>query len=119
MTAELKRPRRLSGGNAEWDLSNRTNQRCIDLRPCIVLMYNKQRPQLPPRPRRTLIVMDDDDKDSLYVEEDELESGFAISGDLDAPQAFQYTTRQLHTLIHEGIIDLSPPYQRGTCQSLS
>lgn len=55
-----------------------------------------------------------DENDELY-EDDEIEddNGFIIRDRLKAPTAMQYTTRELHTLIHEGVIDLSPPYQRG------
>ena len=53
-----------------------------------------------------------DESDELYDEEEE-NGDFHVQGRLQAPSALQYTTRELHTLIHEGVIDLSPPYQRG------
>ncbi|KAH9944704.1 hypothetical protein B0H21DRAFT_449076 [Amylocystis lapponica] len=53
------------------------------------------------------------DLDELQSDLDEVEdAGFHIGDRLQAPLACLYTTRKLHTLIHEGIIDLNPPYQR-------
>ncbi|KAF8621566.1 hypothetical protein AX15_007593 [Amanita polypyramis BW_CC] len=40
------------------------------------------------------------------------EEGFGIRDQLQPAQANILSTRQLHTLIHEGSIDLNPPYQR-------
>lgn len=59
---------------------------------------------------------DDSLNDELYAEDDydPDDDGFTIRDRLQAPTALQYTTRDLHTLIHEGIVDLNPPYQRGT-----
>ncbi|OBZ67046.1 hypothetical protein A0H81_12868 [Grifola frondosa] len=59
-------------------------------------------------------------KSHLQVDFDELQSdlddydddGFHIGDRLDPPQARLYSTQDLHTLIHEGVIDLCPPYQR-------
>ncbi|KAI0743368.1 hypothetical protein C8Q80DRAFT_1220396 [Daedaleopsis nitida] len=53
---------------------------------------------------------DDEEYDELYSEDDDTE--FDLGRGLDAPAAQLYTTKQLHTLIHEGAIDLNPPYQR-------
>ena len=54
------------------------------------------------------------DVDELLDEEDEYkDTGFTISDRLDAPSAMMIRTKDLHKLIHEGEIDLSPPYQRG------
>ncbi|TDL26229.1 hypothetical protein BD410DRAFT_895640 [Rickenella mellea] len=39
-------------------------------------------------------------------------NGFRIRDPLDVPQAKVYTTYELHKMVHEGFIDLSPPYQR-------
>lgn len=36
-----------------------------------------------------------------------------ISDPLPLPSASVYSTMQLHAMIHEGHIDLNPPYQRG------
>ncbi|KAJ3537046.1 hypothetical protein NM688_g6746 [Phlebia brevispora] len=58
---------------------------------------------------------DEDDKemfDELEYDDDDSESDFTIRDRLPAPVALQYTTEELHRLIHEGVIDLSPPYQR-------
>ncbi|KAI0081309.1 hypothetical protein K474DRAFT_1656814 [Panus rudis PR-1116 ss-1] len=47
------------------------------------------------------------------LEEDEIDpEDFHIGDPLNAPHAKIYTTQQLHYLVHEGFIDLSPPYQR-------
>lgn len=37
---------------------------------------------------------------------------------LPPPSACTYTTHELHKLIHEGGVDLSPPYQRGASNFL-
>ncbi|KAM5543199.1 hypothetical protein V8D89_003073 [Ganoderma adspersum] len=37
---------------------------------------------------------------------------FELGHCLKAPSARSYTTKELHSLIHEGVIDLNPPYQR-------
>ena len=60
----------------------------------------------------------DDDKDfydELDEDEDEVQNmgDFCVRDRLPAPVALQYTTRELHQLIADGIIDLTPPYQRG------
>ncbi|GBE81572.1 hypothetical protein SCP_0313010 [Sparassis crispa] len=47
------------------------------------------------------------------LEEEDCGDGFHVGERLDPPQARLYTTQGLHTLIHEGVIDLNPPYQRG------
>ncbi|RPD78541.1 hypothetical protein L226DRAFT_531882 [Lentinus tigrinus ALCF2SS1-7] len=59
--------------------------------------------------------MDDKDEyDELYDEEPEDfdPNEFDLGPCLNAPAARLYTTKQLHTLIHEGVIDLNPAYQR-------
>ncbi|KAH9894920.1 hypothetical protein C8Q73DRAFT_790119 [Cubamyces lactineus] len=57
--------------------------------------------------------MDSDyEKDELYDDEDDDNGEFDLGPRLSAPTAKLYTTQQLHTLIHEGVIDLNPPYQR-------
>ncbi|KAI0356390.1 hypothetical protein OH77DRAFT_1401547 [Trametes cingulata] len=56
--------------------------------------------------------MDSDyEQDELMYDDDE-ETGFDLGPRLGPPVAKMYTTKQLHTLIHEGVIDLNPPYQR-------
>ncbi|EMD37632.1 hypothetical protein CERSUDRAFT_94633 [Gelatoporia subvermispora B] len=55
---------------------------------------------------------DDKDVDELQSDIEENDNGFHISERLDPPHACLYSTQQLHTLIHEGVIDLNPPYQR-------
>ncbi len=59
-----------------------------------------------------------EESDELDVDElldDDGDSDFAIQSRLEAPNAVMYTTRDLHLLIHQGEIDLTPPYQRGAC----
>ncbi|CCM05005.1 uncharacterized protein FIBRA_07204 [Fibroporia radiculosa] len=60
--------------------------------------------------------MSDDDKDfdelQSDIEEEVDPATFHVGSRLDPPQARLYTTQDLHTLIHEGVIDLCPPYQR-------
>ncbi|OSX66594.1 hypothetical protein POSPLADRAFT_1038667 [Postia placenta MAD-698-R-SB12] len=58
--------------------------------------------------------MSDKDYDELHSDLDEEvdEDAFHIGARLDPPQARLYSTQELHTLIHEGVIDLNPPYQR-------
>ncbi|KAJ7047286.1 hypothetical protein C8F04DRAFT_1246961 [Mycena alexandri] len=51
---------------------------------------------------------DEDDPPELAQRED----GFQIRGELVRPAAEVLTIRELHSLIHEGTIDLNPPYQR-------
>lgn len=59
------------------------------------------------------------DLDELYDDDDnDNDNGFTVPDRLEAPVAKQYTTRELHELIHEGLIDLNPPYQRGTFAQL-
>ena len=48
---------------------------------------------------------------------DNLQISFANSDTLPESTLVEMTTEQLHELIHQGYIDLNPPYQRG--QSLS
>ncbi|KAJ7068337.1 hypothetical protein C8F01DRAFT_1117794 [Mycena amicta] len=43
---------------------------------------------------------------------DEDEDSFHISGELAPPRRHLLTTKELHDLIHDGAIDLNPPYQR-------
>ncbi|KAI0633716.1 hypothetical protein C8Q77DRAFT_1157884 [Trametes polyzona] len=51
----------------------------------------------------------DSDSDQLYDEDD---GDFDLGPRLQAPAAKLYSTQELHRLIHEGIIDLNPSYQR-------
>ncbi|PCH43474.1 hypothetical protein WOLCODRAFT_25940 [Wolfiporia cocos MD-104 SS10] len=51
------------------------------------------------------------------LDEEEDENAFHIGARLDPPQARLYSTMDLHTLIHEGVIDLAPPYQRDVVWS--
>ncbi|KAJ7498833.1 hypothetical protein FB451DRAFT_11880 [Mycena latifolia] len=55
------------------------------------------------------------DEDDGYDTDNEArpdESGFSIRGQFVAPRQETLTIRELHSLIHEGTIDLNPPYQR-------
>ncbi|KAL5476480.1 hypothetical protein ACEPAI_3337 [Sanghuangporus weigelae] len=58
-----------------------------------------------------------DELESDYGSDEEYDDNdpnvFKIRGPLPPPSASVYTTQELHQLIHEGHIDLSPPYQRG------
>ncbi|KAI0779947.1 hypothetical protein C8Q74DRAFT_1367755 [Fomes fomentarius] len=57
---------------------------------------------------------DEEDYDELY-DDDEIPlniNEFDLGPCINAPSAKLYTTKQLHTMIHEGEIDLNPPYQR-------
>ncbi|KAI0712931.1 hypothetical protein C8T65DRAFT_774412 [Cerioporus squamosus] len=56
----------------------------------------------------------DEEYDQLYDEEEEdyNPDEFDLGPCLSVPAARLYTTKQLHTLIHEGVIDLNPAYQR-------
>ncbi|RDX45607.1 hypothetical protein OH76DRAFT_1465730 [Lentinus brumalis] len=55
----------------------------------------------------------DEDYDQLYEDEENYNPDeFDLGPCLNAPAAQLYTTKQLHTLIHEGVIDLNPAYQR-------
>jgi len=45
-------------------------------------------------------------------EEDTNPNGFKIHEPLQPPQATLFTTQILHSMIHEGVIDLNPSYQR-------
>ncbi|KAH9858569.1 hypothetical protein C2E23DRAFT_880039 [Lenzites betulinus] len=53
----------------------------------------------------------DDDRDELMYDDDD-DGDFTLGPQLIAPTAKLYTTEALHSLIHEGIIDLNPSYQR-------
>ncbi|OJT09386.1 hypothetical protein TRAPUB_14134 [Trametes pubescens] len=53
----------------------------------------------------------DSDNDELAFDSGD-DEGFELGPRLIAPTAKLYTTQQLHGLIHEGIIDLNPTYQR-------
>ena len=59
------------------------------------------------------------DEEDKFEESDELvdedDNGFKIGDRLQAPNVTQFTTRQLFHFIHEGQIELNPPYQRGAC----
>ncbi|CDO77687.1 hypothetical protein BN946_scf184969.g38 [Trametes cinnabarina] len=52
------------------------------------------------------------DQDELLYDDYDDNGEFDLGPRLSAPVAKLYTTAQLHTLIHEGVIDLNPPYQR-------
>ncbi|KAI0829915.1 hypothetical protein BC628DRAFT_1337206 [Trametes gibbosa] len=54
----------------------------------------------------------DDDRDELLYDDDEDDGDFKLGPQLVAPTAKLYTTEALHSLIHEGVIDLNPSYQR-------
>ncbi|PIL34001.1 hypothetical protein GSI_03709 [Ganoderma sinense ZZ0214-1] len=55
----------------------------------------------------------DDEWDELEEENEPKDPNvFELDDCLAAPSARSYTTRELHALIHEGVIDLNPPYQR-------
>ncbi|KAI8975860.1 hypothetical protein BD414DRAFT_580593 [Trametes punicea] len=56
--------------------------------------------------------MSDYEQDELLYDDDDDNGDFDLGPRLAAPIAKLYTTQQLHTLIHEGFIDLNPPYQR-------
>ncbi|KAL7281120.1 hypothetical protein PYCCODRAFT_1412919 [Trametes coccinea BRFM310] len=57
--------------------------------------------------------MDSDyDQDELLYDDDDDSGEFDLGPRLSAPIAKLYTTSDLHRLIHEGVIDLNPPYQR-------
>lgn len=67
---------------------------------------------MPPMQSQQLVkTSDSEERDELYEEQQEEE--FKIVNRLEAPKAITYTTRDLHILIHQGLIDLNPPYQRG------
>ncbi|TBU44693.1 hypothetical protein BD309DRAFT_957785 [Dichomitus squalens] len=56
---------------------------------------------------------EEDDWDELVEEEVEHDPNrFDLGTCLNAPKVKFYTTKELHGLIHEGVIDLNPPYQR-------
>ncbi|KAA1476804.1 hypothetical protein DENSPDRAFT_843892 [Dentipellis sp. KUC8613] len=56
---------------------------------------------------------DELDDDLLDEEEDMLDATvFKIRRSLGQPQARSFTTEELHSQIHESVIDLCPPYQR-------
>lgn len=40
-------------------------------------------------------------------------NGFEVHGRLTSPEVLPFTTLELFHLIHEGAIELNPPYQRG------
>jgi len=68
-------------------------------------------PSVLSQPHRKLEEEEIDELPSDLDEYDE-DSGFSIGDRLNVPQADMYTTKELHALIHEGYIDLNPPYQR-------
>ncbi|KAI0666543.1 hypothetical protein C8Q78DRAFT_1107604 [Trametes maxima] len=53
---------------------------------------------------------DYEDEDELMYEDDD--GGFTLDTKLGAPAAKLYKCEELHKMIHEGEIDLNPPYQR-------
>ncbi|KAF8195808.1 hypothetical protein K438DRAFT_1826554 [Mycena galopus ATCC 62051] len=63
----------------------------------------------PPKP--SPYIYDDDGYDSEPPEDDNGPK-FSIQGQFVAPKTQILTIRELHSLIHEGNIDLNPPYQR-------
>ncbi|EJD03075.1 uncharacterized protein FOMMEDRAFT_156447 [Fomitiporia mediterranea MF3/22] len=62
-----------------------------------------------------------DELESDYGDAEEYDSKdpnvFQIRDPLPPPSASVYTTQELHQLIHEGHVDLSPPYQRAVVWS--
>jgi len=78
----------------------------------LLLVYVRASPPLKP----SSLIMSDIERelDELQsdIEEDVDENTFHIGARLDPPQARLYSTQELHTLIHEGVIDLNPAYQR-------
>ena len=62
--------------------------------------------------RDELFPEDEDDGDGDGDENDD--DGFHVQDRLAAPVAFQVTTRELFHMVHDGVIELNPPYQRGT-----
>ncbi|KAL5507364.1 hypothetical protein ACEPAH_6820 [Sanghuangporus vaninii] len=62
-----------------------------------------------------------DELESDYGSDEEYDDNdpnvFKIRDPLPPPSASVYTTQELHQLIHEGHIDLSPPYQRAVVWS--
>ncbi|KAI0768751.1 hypothetical protein BD413DRAFT_614251 [Trametes elegans] len=58
--------------------------------------------------------MDSDaEKDELFYDDEDNDcGGFDLGHRLAAPRAQIFTTKQLHRMIHEGLIDVNPPYQR-------
>jgi len=61
----------------------------------------------------------DGDDDYMEDTEDIDPTVFHIWDPLHKPVTLQYTTEQLHTMIHEGDVDLDPEYQRGVVWSSS
>ncbi|KAH9971647.1 hypothetical protein BJV74DRAFT_865669 [Russula compacta] len=62
--------------------------------------------------------MPSDSDDDYFDEPDELDpNAFHIWDPLRKPVTLQYTTEQLHQMIHEGDIDLDPEYQRAVVWS--
>jgi hypothetical protein len=55
---------------------------------------------------------DELDVDSVIADENIDPSIFSIRNALEQPDAKVYTTLELHIQIHNGKIDLNPPYQR-------
>ncbi|KAJ7507902.1 hypothetical protein B0H11DRAFT_2314839, partial [Mycena galericulata] len=80
---------------------------------------NTPPPTLPSRTRTSFIsprkedVPDDDDDDSDSEDVSNVD-GFSIRGQVlpAPPSQIDKTIQELHSLIHEGTIDLNPPYQR-------
>lgn len=56
---------------------------------------------------------DELDVESLAADENIDPMVFSIRNALEQPDARVYTTLELHIQIHNGKIDLNPPYQRG------
>ncbi|KAH7913136.1 hypothetical protein BJ138DRAFT_1059555 [Hygrophoropsis aurantiaca] len=55
---------------------------------------------------------DVDELDDDFEEETHDPNVFRVSNPLPPPSAMSYSARDLHTLIHQGLIDLNPIYQR-------
>ncbi|KAF8882218.1 hypothetical protein CPB85DRAFT_1339740 [Mucidula mucida] len=54
-----------------------------------------------------------DDDDELYDDDSDDENGYSVKCPLPQSSAQSFTTKALHDLIHEGLIDLNPVWQRG------
>lgn len=65
-----------------------------------------------PPPKTPTSAEIDELEEEFFSETEEDPNVFAIRNPLKEPLPQIFTTRQLHTLIHEGMIDLNPSYQR-------
>jgi len=57
-------------------------------------------------PEEDQLLQSDDDEDT----EDEDPNVFRVSGALNPPETKQFTTKQLHKMIHDSDINLDPPW---------